>query len=156
MNGFWSPDVMDDDLSKAAPFKKDTIVFECLTRGDVSSCQATNDTRSPAFAFTCAEGYHGVLCAACSPGYFFQEKQCLRCDDTAVPPSVVAGLVLLVVGAVGLVAYKLFARRHAKTILSNLHGIRRRLRKRRRNRPPIKLLQVARARRTTARATQAV
>ena len=80
------------------------------------------------------KGYHGVLCAACKEGFFFSDKECLRCDDTAVPPSVVAGLALLVIGAFGLVAYKLFARRHAKTILGNLHGIRRRLRQQRRRR----------------------
>ena len=126
------------DPSARDDFNKDTVVFECFAgQANASSCQAADNhdgPLTPANAFACASGYKGALCASCVDGYYFSDNECLRCGDTALPPSVKAALALLITGVVLLIAYKCFARHHAKTIMPKLHWLRRKLQRQKRRR----------------------
>ena len=85
--GWWSPAAVTGSV---ASFNASTVLFPCLRKtscngtapgcphGDAGAALALADPNftaiTPATAFRCAEGHHGVLCAQCvKPGWFYKE-----------------------------------------------------------------------------------
>ena len=113
--GFWSPAMFlpADDPAALAKFETHTVVYPCLTATSCEcggnftlhvdeasgrrSCTAppdgAADVITPATAFECAAGHAGVLCASCEPKFFYKDKQCWRCDEANMAPTVWMGRI---------------------------------------------------------------
>ena len=51
---------------------------------------------TPATAYMCSEGHEGILCADCSDGYFFKNKECLPCDGELLSSEAAVAIAVLI------------------------------------------------------------
>ena len=141
-NGFWTP-AMRTGAARALSANATGEMFACLPTRDRSRSACVNATTgsdaTPGLTtgsiFRCEEGHdpEGVLCAVCSPEFFFKEGRCHPCDQSnGLSEGAVPVLAALGVGAALVLLFRLAIRKNLFDLQTVLHTMKRKLKRRRR------------------------
>ena len=129
-NGFWSSAQATGDAQ--AEFNRDTV-FQCLMEGACLKAANVSADVTPRDAYVCKEGHEGVLCGACSDGFFQQKDECKSCEGASISSGTLMAFGGCVAAALVLLVYQFRIRKRSNDLIATLHVLKRELAKRQRS-----------------------